>query len=92
MELIDANASHVEPGLAERWAARSFEKRDALGSRIALAVMVSLLYGGTAYLRGDHTLTAVAITAIFLNVFYLWQQHGYNRLLERLQSLGGQSA
>jgi hypothetical protein len=49
-------------------------------------VVITLLYGGTAYLRGDSVVAAVAITAVVLNVLHLLKQHGYNQLLARRES------
>ena len=76
----------TQQGWAERWARTSYEHRETLWGQFATTVIVALLYGGTAWLRGDAPTAVLASVALLLHLVYSIRIHGYNQWVTRLRS------
>jgi hypothetical protein len=71
---------------AERQAIRSYERRDQFVRNLTFSCLSLAVISLSAFARGETTLAAIGAGSIIGALLTAIQRHGYNQLLERLDS------
>lgn len=71
---------------AERQAVRSYERRDQFSRNLSLSCVSLTLTAVTAFSRGETAFAALVAGSVIGVLLTAVRQHGYNELIERLES------